>query len=226
MTLVTNSSGDNADHVYLYFNREYMKIPSMLYKYKFSVFKNLTEESSVNSVTDWISVTPSSTAAVTIGNPFLSKAQVLDTNNKFLDKNGALTIRAEVEFHTFMFGSNNDNKCPIEISSTDLKNSKLLELIENLYTHKSLSDMTLVVKKEKIPAHKIVLSAHSKYFARLFEDDSKKTVEKEIKIPEEDEKLFMKMLSYFYSKSLSDLNSDEALDLLVLANKVRCFLTN
>jgi speckle-type POZ protein len=87
-----------------------------------------------------------------------------------------------------------------------------------LYNNKDFSDVILAVGESKIHAHKLVLSARSKYFATMFGSDFKESKDKVVEI-EDDEELFKKMIEIFYTNDVSKLVIDVALELIVLARK-------
>jgi hypothetical protein len=99
------------------------------------------------------------------------------------------------------------------------KSSKISDFYSTLYKSKNFSDVILIVGGSKIHAHKLILSARSKYFAQMFGPDFKELFEAaEIEV-REDERVFRKMIEIFYTNDVSEVDFDEALELIVLASK-------
>jgi len=82
------------------------------------------------------------------------------------------------------------------------------------------SDITLVVGKEKIPAHRIVLCSWSETFRLMLENDVwKESHQQELPVAVEEKEtgLFKKMLEYMYTGT-AEIQSDEVVPLLAMAN--------
>jgi speckle-type POZ protein len=96
--------------------------------------------------------------------------------------------------------------------------SKVSKLCSTLYDNEAYSDVVLSVGQSRIHAHKLVLSAHSNYFATMFNSDFRESKQEVVTI-QDDESHFKQMIKIFYTNDTSELNFDMAMHLIVLANK-------
>jgi hypothetical protein len=94
----------------------------------------------------------------------------------------------------------------------------MADFCSTLFDNEAYSDVVLSVGQSKISAHRLLLSAHSKYFATMFGSSFKESKEAVVAI-QDDEVQFKQMLKILYTNDTSDLNFDVALDLIVLASK-------
>lgn len=97
--LLDPSNSSYPDYLYMYFVKPSIT-KKVLFKYKVIVFKNLKEQGNVYE-SNWSTLLTTSTDNLTIGSPFLYKSHVLNVENKYLDSNGSLRIRAEVSLLAF-----------------------------------------------------------------------------------------------------------------------------
>ncbi|XP_050427019.1 BTB/POZ domain-containing protein 9-like [Adelges cooleyi] len=92
----------------------------------------------------------------------------------------------------------------------------LIEYIRNLYLSNTCSDVVLVVGKERLPAHRIILASRSEYFRRVFFEDDEESHKSEVNLNAAPVKSFEILHKYIYTGriNLSDLKSGEVFELL------------
>ena len=90
---------------------------------------------------------------------------------------------------------------------------------EDLFLKGSDSDVTFVIGKEEIPAHKVILAARVPYFANMMSSGMVEAQTKEVKIDDTDAESFTRMLRYVYCAQLPDDLEYFAFKLLPLADK-------
>lgn len=80
------------------------------------------------------------------------------------------------------------------------------------------SDVTLIIENAEIPAHKTILSARSKYFVALFNDDFAEKTKPKVKL-EGPLDVFKVILRFIYTgyMSLDTLNVEQIIDVYGLA---------
>lgn len=92
--------------------------------------------------------------------------------------------------------------------------------IDKFFKDKSSCDVTFVVGKEEIRAHKLMITAYSDVFATIFEsektDGDRGAV---VNIQEFDSKIFKLFLRFVYSGKVDTLDIDQLLELIMLAHK-------
>ncbi|XP_072126625.1 kelch-like protein 4 isoform X2 [Mobula birostris] len=71
--------------------------------------------------------------------------------------------------------------------------------MENYLQHKQLCDVLLIVGDHKIPAHRLVLSAVSDYFAAMFTNDVREAKQEEIKMEGVDPEALKALVHYAYT---------------------------
>ncbi|KAJ8675028.1 hypothetical protein QAD02_010814 [Eretmocerus hayati] len=92
---------------------------------------------------------------------------------------------------------------------------KDLELIKN---EAKFSDIELVAKTVKFPAHKIILASRSPVFTAMFENDMQEKLSNTIDIPDIEPDVMIKLLSYIYTDTVEDIE-DSIEDLIAAAEK-------
>ncbi|KAJ3643690.1 hypothetical protein Zmor_026387 [Zophobas morio] len=105
--------------------------------------------------------------------------------------------------------------------------SELVKDIALLYRTKHFSDIVLIINKERILAHKVILAARSPYFEKLLYKNGKETEQKEVIIClNTSADYFREIIKFIYTGviTINLSNLDTALDLLDLAHQ--CGLTN
>ena len=76
---------------------------------------------------------------------------------------------------------------------------RMMRKMEHYLCKKQLCDVILVVGAKKIPAHRIVLSAASDYFAAMFTNDVKEATQEEIKMKDVDPESLAALIQYMYT---------------------------
>ena len=90
------------------------------------------------------------------------------------------------------------------------------DFLINMYDTKKFSDVTFILKDEKLEAHKCVLASCSTVFDAMFSNDMQET--NEVKIDDVSEDVFIEMLRFTYTGKVE--NPDVvALDLISVADK-------
>ncbi|XP_043912925.1 kelch-like protein 4 [Protopterus annectens] len=88
--------------------------------------------------------------------------------------------------------------------------------MENYLQHKQLCDVLLIAGDHKIPAHRLVLSAVSDYFAAMFTNDVREAKQEEIKMEGVDPAALKSLVHYAYTGVL-ELKEDTIESLLAAA---------
>lgn len=91
-----------------------------------------------------------------------------------------------------------------------------------LFMKEDISDVTLILGKERIPCHRVILASCSQYFRALLYGGLKETHEKEVEIKDVDSvESFKLLLEYFYTgrMSLNSLKEEVILEILGLTHK-------
>jgi len=104
-------------------------------------------------------------------------------------------------------------------SEPSISSSSLGEDFLKLLETAKGSDITFLVKGEKIKAHKTVLDARSTYFSSMFDSDMRENASGEIEVPDADPVAFRGMLEYLYGGDRPKNLDDVAMDLFVIADK-------
>lgn len=81
------------------------------------------------------------------------------------------------------------------------------------------SDVTLNVKGKEFRCHKNILAAHSPVFAAMLEHDTKEKATGVVNIDDYDPETFADFLHFMYSGSSQYLNSENVIDLYIVADK-------
>ncbi|KAH0561623.1 hypothetical protein KQX54_018140 [Cotesia glomerata] len=80
---------------------------------------------------------------------------------------------------------------------------------------KELSDVIIIVNKVRIPAHKVVLAAHSEVFEKMLQSEMKKAISNEINIKGLDPEIILEMLHYCYKgETKASQDTEVALQML------------
>mmetsp|Transcript_10128 Transcript_10128/g.16584 ORF Transcript_10128/g.16584 Transcript_10128/m.16584 type:complete len:157 (+) Transcript_10128:1-471(+) len=79
------------------------------------------------------------------------------------------------------------------------------------------SDVTSIVKKKPIRAHKVILAARCGHFRAMFESGMKESRENEIEILDTRHVVFLALMQFLYT-DLVDVPADVAIELYVLAD--------
>lgn len=74
--------------------------------------------------------------------------------------------------------------------------------MEQYVEKRQLCDVTIVVGTKRIPAHRLVLSAASDYFAAMFMNDVKEATMEEIRMKDVDPDAMVAIVNYAYTGNL------------------------
>ncbi|KAH0561618.1 hypothetical protein KQX54_018115 [Cotesia glomerata] len=101
----------------------------------------------------------------------------------------------------------------VTIESVSIKQSRFClhnhpcNEIERFYNSEELSDVTIIVDQVRIPAHKVILAAHSEVFAKMLQSEMKEAKNNEINIEDLDPEIILEMLHYCYKGTLKTTNN-------------------
>jgi speckle-type POZ protein len=91
---------------------------------------------------------------------------------------------------------------------------------EELFDDMSLSDVILNVRGREFPAHKLILSARSKYFAAMFKHPMKEQSTNQIKMEDIDPDVFQALLRFIYTGRVRTATMETmAANLFIAADK-------
>jgi kelch-like protein 1/4/5 len=76
---------------------------------------------------------------------------------------------------------------------------RMIRKMEQYVEKRQLCDVTLVVGNKRIPAHRLVLSAASDYFAAMFMNDVKEASMEEIRMKDVDPDAMVAIVNYAYT---------------------------
>ena len=76
---------------------------------------------------------------------------------------------------------------------------RMMKKMEAYATKRQLCDVILVVGAKRIPAHRLVLSAASDYFAAMFTSDVREATMEEIKMKDVDPDALAAIVNYAYT---------------------------
>lgn len=80
---------------------------------------------------------------------------------------------------------------------------RMIKKMEEYVRKHSLCDVVLVAGQRRIPAHRLVLSAASDYFAAMFTNDVREASMEEVKIKEVDPDALAAVVNFAYTGELS-----------------------
>lgn len=97
----------------------------------------------------------------------------------------------------------------------------LLKQVESLYMREDYSDVILIVKGERFPAHKVVLASRSSYFRGMFFNGMKEQTQSEVELHDTPLNAFKILLKYIYSGRVrfQHLTFEVILDVFELAHR-------
>ena len=79
---------------------------------------------------------------------------------------------------------------------------RMIRKMEQYVEKRQLCDVTIVVGTKRIPAHRLVLSAASDYFAAMFMNDVKEATMEEIRMKDVDPDAMVAIVNYAYTGNL------------------------
>jgi speckle-type POZ protein len=92
--------------------------------------------------------------------------------------------------------------------------------LEELFNDMSLSDVNFTIVDREIPAHKVILSARSKYFAAMFKHPMREQSTNQIKIEDTEPEVFKELLRFIYTGRVSRATMESmAANLFIAADK-------
>ncbi|KAH0561617.1 TD and POZ domain-containing protein 1-like [Cotesia glomerata] len=98
-------------------------------------------------------------------------------------------------------------------------NNNLYNKVQKFYNSEELSDVIIIVDKVKIPAHKVILAAHSEVFAKMLQSEMKEAKDGEINIGNFDPEIILEMLHYCYKgETKASQDTEVALQMLEVAD--------
>ena len=97
--------------------------------------------------------------------------------------------------------------------------TKMTENMIGLLDSAKHADVTFLVGKEKIKAHKAILAAQSNYFDKMFDSGMRECAKNEVEIHDAEPSEFKELLRFLYSGLTPENLPEIALSLLPLANR-------
>ncbi|XP_026872563.2 kelch-like protein 4 isoform X3 [Electrophorus electricus] len=91
------------------------------------------------------------------------------------------------------------SNCSVEFFQATNHAEQTFHKIETYLQHKQLCDVLLIAGDHKIPAHRLVLSAVSDYFAAMFTNDVREAKQEEIKIEGVDPEALKSLVHFAYT---------------------------
>ncbi|GFX41324.1 TD and POZ domain-containing protein 5 [Trichonephila clavipes] len=163
-----------------------------------------------------------------------SKEELMKNKNRYLPSE-VLKLDCECTFLTGIVLEEIQNitfGCPPliqegRLTTDDLKSKNMLldsskalkENLESLYEENLLCDTKLRTKTGSFPAHKVILSARSPVFKKMFITDMKEKSTGCVDIEDLDDDTVERMLLYIYTSMFQDLQLNSACNLYVAADK-------
>lgn len=111
------------------------------------------------------------------------------------------------------------NKCPNQIKGTDLPPRAWVDNFQRLYSNAKVSDIIVRTSSKEFPAHKAILCAHSPVFSAMFDGDTKENQTGVVEIKDLDDDTLHKLLLFFYTGTVKDLEWEMAAQLYYAADK-------
>ncbi|XP_043268939.1 speckle-type POZ protein isoform X1 [Venturia canescens] len=132
-----------------------------------------------------------------------------------LDDTVTLVVKITIVTSFDIVTSSNETALSLKTLSQDSKNfsSNVLSNLNEKFRSNILCDVTLELGDSKIPAHKVILAAHSKVFEAMFTNPMKEQHENDIKVIDMEVEVFKEFLNYLYTGEVTDLDkmADEIL---------------
>ena len=147
------------------------------------------------------------------GNKYVKRNMAMDENNVLL-KGDYITIECklivdDVDEHT------------ASISDSSLQNTTVLKDFENMINNQNFADVKLIIGKESLYAHKIILSSRSEVFNKIFENDNTlqgKKLMDEIEIIEVKYDVMVELIGFLYTGKTIEIDETMVRDLFIAAN--------
>jgi speckle-type POZ protein len=77
--------------------------------------------------------------------------------------------------------------------------SRLIAFLENLFDNMQFSDVNFNIGGREFPAHKVILSTRSQYFAAMFEHPTKENSTNQVNIEDIEPDVFQELLRFIYT---------------------------
>ena len=106
--------------------------------------------------------------------------------------------------HTYAASSFNNNKMEDLGDAFHSMNhaERMMKKMEDYVNKRSLCDVILVAGQRRLPAHRLVLSAASDYFAAMFTNDVREATMEEIKMKDVDPDALAAIVNFAYTGNL------------------------
>ncbi|KAJ8675029.1 hypothetical protein QAD02_010815 [Eretmocerus hayati] len=133
------------------------------------------------------------------------------SNNKFA---------AKLHCRISHYSTNNTHLNTFLCDSNDIQvcEHKMLKDLGVIMKNNKLSDVDLIVKRQRFHAHKIILASRSPVFMAMFENDMQEKLSNMIDIPDINPVTMTKLLSYIYTDQVENIE-DSVEDLIAAAEK-------
>ena len=138
-----------------------------------------------------------------------------DVLEKYVKK-GALTLQSKLTYEIVQMDSLNISS--VKVPRLETPGCRMSHHFEQLFNTGRMSDITLTLKKQKIKAHKNILSARSQVFADMFEIDGRGSPLESLKIEDCEPEVFKAMLRFLYTDEMEE-TEEMAKKLLPIAKK-------
>lgn len=106
----------------------------------------------------------------------------------------------------------------VQVYHEDGRVSSAVQDYSDFLTNKNLCDVTFVIGDEKFSAHKLILSARSNIFAKMFEVEMLEKNTGEVKIPDIEPAVFKLLLDFIYTSKLDSNDPKKIFKLLKAAH--------
>ena len=97
--------------------------------------------------------------------------------------------------------------------------NKILQDFKELYLRQEDCDVTIRVKEQDFPAHKIILKARSPVLASTFRNDMEEKATGIVNIEDCDPSTFSEFLLFLYCEDVDNLSSENVFNLFTVADK-------
>jgi len=145
------------------------------------------------------------------------RAEVLRPERKFLDSVGGLCV--VLHLHLAEHFALTPESCAL-IAPRDPSELAFKTDMLNLQQSGAFSDVVFKIGRQKIKAHRAVLSSRCPVFKAMFNSEMRESKEKEVPLEDLKAEPFQQMLRYMYTNECDTKNSDDDLmELLVVADR-------
>ena len=131
-------------------------------------------------------------------------------------KEDTLTLQCKLTYQIEKMDSLNSSS--VKVPRLDTSEGRMSHHFEQLFNTGRMSDIVFTLGKQKIKAHKIVLSARSQVFSDMFEIDGRVSPLESLKIEDCEPEVFKAMLRFLYTDEMEE-TEEMAKKLLPIAKK-------